>query len=279
MGKFLIRESPKSYRKSIIQMDLILFGAGHYGRDAFSFFGGKNIFCFCDNRVKGEDEEKLCGKKVISFERFIEICQEYIVVVCIKLELCLEVCKQLERVGVKGYVVFEAFKNDTPDKLIERLQDGEEREKIQRSSYLFLLDKLMIQFKYLQRHIDIRKLTPATGELRKRQLQLLDYAKEFFSFIEELYTKPFLTFSNLIGAVRYQGFVPWDDDLDFGLMRSEYEKLLEFAYKKCAVLTFEQKKDIWMEIWLRAICFAKNIQTNIFLIYIRILFRLSNVFF
>ena len=111
-----------------------------------------------------------------------------------------------------------------------------------------MLNKLMAQFKYLLRHVDITKLKPATGELRKRQLEVLDHAKEFFSFIEELNIKSFLTFGNLLGAVRHQGFVPWDDDLDFGFIRDEYERLLKFAREKCAVLTFEPKKDVWVDL-------------------------------
>lgn len=230
-------------------MQLILFGAGHYGENAISFFGDDNVFCFCDNAVKGSDEKEVCGKRVISFDRFMEIWPEYITVVCLKPEFSLEVCKQLENAGVKDYVVYEVFQKQpkTPDEWMELLQDSKGRERIQRKSYLYLLDKVMTQFQYLRRHTDITSLKPATGELRKLQFRLLDEAEVFFDFIKELQIKPFLTFGNLIGAVRHQGFVPWDDDLDFGLIRSEYEKLLKFAYEKCAVLTYEPDHNVWMD--------------------------------
>lgn len=230
-------------------MKLVLFGAGLIGRDALSFFGDEKVACFCDNAVKGNAEKEVCGKKVISFDRFMEIWQEYIVVVCLKLEFSLEVCKQLESAGVREYIVFQTLLDDnrTPDEWVEQLQNREERERIQRMSYLFLLDKAVSQYTYLKRHVDITTLKPATGKLREQQLKLLDEAEAFFDFIDELRIKPFLTFGNLIGAVRHRGFVPWDDDLDFGLIREEYEKLLDFAYKKCAVLTYEPEDRVWVD--------------------------------
>lgn len=233
----------------VIMKKLILFGAGHYGKDALAFFGTENVFCFCDNKIEGDDEKETCGKRIISFERFMEIWREYIVVVCVKIEFCLEVCKQLEDARVDDYVVFEALRHDKrpANEWLEQLQDGEERTKLQKQSYLFMLNMLMVQYKYLQRHVDITTLKPATGALRKRQLKALEYAEDFFDFIKELNIRPFLTFGNLIGAVRHQGFISWDDDLDFGLIRGEYEKLLEFAHERCVVLTYEQREDVWVD--------------------------------
>ncbi len=105
------------------------------------------------------------------------------------------------------------------------------------------IDDLKNQIDWMKQHSDIRKLKPATGYLRKKQRQLIDFAQEFMEFTQEIDLHPFLVGGNLIGAVRHGGFVPWDDDLDFGITREESNRLIKFCEQNCVIDVYDGNWD------------------------------------
>jgi len=61
-------------------------------------------------------------------------------------------------------------------------------------------------------------------ELRSVQLGILDHVHQFCESHNLTY---FLSSGTLIGAVRHQGYIPWDDDIDIYMPRADYERFLQ----------------------------------------------------
>lgn len=78
--------------------------------------------------------------------------------------------------------------------------------------------------------------------LRKVQMAQLEIAKEIRRVCDENNIQYFLCFGTMLGAVRHQGFIPWDDDMDLGMLRSEYERFLEIAPSKL-------KPEYFLQTW------------------------------
>jgi len=78
--------------------------------------------------------------------------------------------------------------------------------------------------------------------LRKVQLTQLEIAKEIRRVCEENDISYFLADGTMLGAVRHNGFIPWDDDMDIGMLRAEYEKFCRIAPEKLG-------KDYVLQTW------------------------------
>ncbi len=62
--------------------------------------------------------------------------------------------------------------------------------------------------------------------LRETELGLLD---AFGRVCEELGLRWFLVQGSLLGAVRHGGFIPWDDDIDVGMLREDFDRFVKEA--------------------------------------------------
>ncbi len=68
--------------------------------------------------------------------------------------------------------------------------------------------------------------------LQKLQSLHLMMADEIKRICEMNNIKYFMIYGTLLGAIRHQGFIPWDDDFDFGMTRYDYERFIIICEKE-----------------------------------------------
>ncbi len=96
---------------------------------------------------------------------------------------------------------------------------------------------------YKKNNVDITTLPPAVGQIRDIQLGNLVLLKEFAYVCERAGLKYWLDAGTLIGAIRHKGFIPWDDDIDVGMIREDYNKIID-AFNK-----YSSNKDIYADYY------------------------------
>lgn len=68
-------------------------------------------------------------------------------------------------------------------------------------------------------------------KLRKLQLEELELIKTFVLICEKEHLMYYMLGGTMLGAIRHKGYIPWDDDADFGMPRPDYEHFLAVANK------------------------------------------------
>lgn len=57
----------------------------------------------------------------------------------------------------------------------------------------------------------------------------LEIVKEVVAICEKYRFRYYMLGGTMLGAIRHKGFIPWDDDIDLGLPRKDYEQFLKIA--------------------------------------------------
>lgn len=92
-------------------------------------------------------------------------------------------------------------------------------------------------------------------ELKQIQLGILDRVSKF---CEEENINYWLDCGTLLGAIRHGGYIPWDDDIDIGMLRGDYERFIhEFNAKDERYKTYciDTRSDFYY-------CHGKVLDTN-----------------
>lgn len=81
-------------------------------------------------------------------------------------------------------------------------------------------------------------------EIKKIEFEILKHFKEF---CETEHIRFFLSNGTLLGAIKYGGFIPWDDDIDVFVPREDYNRLIQ-CYKdseKYCLYSFERNSKFY----------------------------------
>ena len=76
------------------------------------------------------------------------------------------------------------------------------------------------------------RFNPEGSLLRRQQMRMLDILVEVDRICKKHDIPYWLSSGTLIGALRHDGFIPWDDDLDIEMMHKDYLRLMKVLPKE-----------------------------------------------
>ena len=87
--------------------------------------------------------------------------------------------------------------------------------------------------------------------LNEQKQLMLEMLKEYDAFCTKHGLTYFLTGGTLLGAVRHHGYIPWDDDIDVGMPRKDYEIFVRLFNEtntdpRYKFISFHQEPDLYV---------------------------------
>lgn len=82
--------------------------------------------------------------------------------------------------------------------------------------------------------------------LKELELMIL---KDYIAICEENNLEYYMYGGSLLGAIRHQGFIPWDDDIDIIMPPEDYNRFIEIMEKsddKYSILTMDNQDDFYL---------------------------------
>lgn len=96
----------------------------------------------------------------------------------------------------------------------------------------YIADRITYIEKFMKFYFPIENTPHAKGDLRQVQLSSAAILSHFSQIAQKYNLTWWLDSGTLIGYLRHNDFVPWDDDLDIAMMRSDYDRLKHILKKE-----------------------------------------------
>lgn len=96
---------------------------------------------------------------------------------------------------------------------------------------------------------EVREGFYVPGMIKRAWAAQLEILEDIKKVCEKHNIQYFAEWGTLLGAVRHGGFIPWDDDMDLCMKRSDYNRFLAVAKKELpqgySMLNFHDDDDYW----------------------------------
>lgn len=174
------------------------------------------------------------GIEVIPPSELNKYADECILVIATKTEFFIQIKYQLNKeFGIEkmlNYTFLKSYINESGITVDEFLKKCSEKD-IYMLMFYFAEEQetcAQEQIEFFVSTCDITRCNPARGKLRLFQLELLEAAYILSEDFKQNKLEIMIEGGTLLGAVRHGGFIPWDDDIDFMMIRSEYDKMINY---------------------------------------------------
>ena len=97
------------------------------------------------------------------------------------------------------------------------------------------------------------------SEIKMLELEIL---KHFKSFCNENKISFYLSNGTLLGAVKYGGFIPWDDDIDVFVPREDYDRLVKIYKDSDRFKLFSSDRDENFRFTFAKLCDVTTLKTE-----------------